>query len=165
MRRRVAAVAIALLILFLNGSQALGDAGIDSGTNAYRIQNGRPALATWLPLQTVADMRVIEISTVFDHVTNWQRLFDLLPNCLSALGENIGFRTSPADSMWFVNAWIASPEHAANMLGWGWDWQASAIYVAPDGRTYGVQLFADGCTTSPPVPVPVTIPNTALPRS
>lgn len=153
------------------------NARIDSGTNAFRSSHGLPALTTWGPLEDVARRRAREITSNFAHPTNWQYLFDLLPGCLTGIGENIAYSTTSVYSdAWVVNAWIDSPSHRANMLG-TWSWQGSATYVANDGRTYAVQLFALGCTettqpkpqpqvrTSKPAPAPTAPPARPAPKA
>lgn len=153
-RTKAALIVVSAAVLVAPGS-ALATASIDAATNQYRASQGLPPLTTWSALQTVANRRVIEIQSSFAHPTNWQYLFDMLPSCTTGIGENIAFYTTGAEPAgWPVSAWIASDSHRTNMLR-AWTWQASAMVAGPNNRTYAVQLFAKGCTSTPaPAPQP-----------
>lgn len=153
------ALVLAMLILIVAASRTHASESIDAGTNQIRVEHGLPALDTWQPLVALADLRAHEIVVNFSHPSSWQYLFDRLPSCVTGLGENLAWITEKADGAWAVNAWYASPEHRANMLG-QWNYQASQLLYA-NGRTYAVQLFAAGCTTrTAPTAVPAPAPTT-----
>lgn len=173
------AAVMATAMLVLGSTSALADPTIDSATNAYRVANGRPALSTSAGLTSVAATRAQQVVSNFAHPSSWQWLFDAVPGCESAIGENIAWHSNPVPAGWPVSAWIVSPLHRDNMLR-AWTHQGSATFrttvtvVNPDGttrlsdRTYAVQLFSKACGVAPaPAPVPAppivdTIPDTSM---
>lgn len=139
-------VGYALSILWVGTTQA--NAGIDAGTNQLRAENGLKTLDTWDPLVSLANLRAAEITTNFNHPSDWGYLFARLPSCVTGIGENIAYHYDPVGDGEFVQMWWDSPEHQANMLG-HWSHQGSATATA-GGRTYAVQLFTSGCTAQTP---------------
>ena len=176
MRRLLAAAAIAAVLTATITASVDGNPTIDAATNSYRATQSLPSLPTWDVLEKIAALRAGETILNFSHPSNWQYLFDLLPSCVTGLGENLAYYTTgQIPSGWPVTAWIASPTHQANLVG-TWDWQASATRQSGD-LTYAVQLFAKGCPAElqitsdparraqpakPAVPAPLAIPDTAM---
>lgn len=151
--RRMAAVAVTALLL-IGSSPAMADTTIDAQTNAARATYGLPALGTGAGLTTVAATRVQQITTNFSHPSSWQWLFDAIPGCESALGENIAWYTAGYEPAgWPVSAWMNSSTHKANILNTAWTLQGSAR-LTTNGRTYAVQLFSKPCTSTAPAPAP-----------
>lgn len=165
MRRILTGALASLLLVTVILSSATANATIDAQTNTVRAQHGLKALTTSSALTSVAVTRSHQISTNFAHPTDWQWMFNALGGCYTGMGENIAW-WSPAGSQpasWPVSAWVASPEHLANILG-VWDVQGSATYVGADGRIYGVQLFAKRCASTPaPAPQPAAAPRVTGP--
>lgn len=152
-KHRIYAGLLALALALGLPVSAIADLAIDSATNQVRAQAGLSALTTSAALTSVAAIRVQQIVTNFAHPTDWQWMFDAVPGCESLLGENIAYYTTGAEPAgWPVSAWVASPDHYANIVG-DWNYQGSALYRASDGRTYAVQLFARSCSV-PPGPAP-----------
>lgn len=167
---KIRSLIAATLSLILWTTSAAANVNIDSQTNAARAQYGLPPLTTSEAINSVAATRVQQITTNFAHPTSWQWLFDAIPGCESALGENIAYYTTGAEPAgWPVSAWMASPSHKANILNPGWNYQGSAMLLA-NGRTYAVQIFSKACAATqpaPPAPKPQPpianeIPDTAM---
>lgn len=151
--RSLAAVITALLLVV---STAVAHDGVDALTNDFRAQNGLHSLQTSPILTQFAEQRAREIVSDFSHDFGW---WDA-SGC-RGVGENIHYRIPAASdpASYSVQAWINSPGHRANMLG-DWDVQGSAIYLAPNGGHYAVQLFGFDCgTTSQPSPTPQPTPQ------
>ena len=159
----VRALTSGLVALGLIVGPAMASADIDAATNAYRASQGLAPLTTRQDLENLAYLRAQQIAVTFAHPTSWQWMFDTIPGCESALGENIAYYTSGYEPAgWPVSAWINSPTHRANMLR-GWTWQGSATFRA-NGNTYAVQLFAGACDnpTPPQPPILNEIPDTHM---
>lgn len=141
--RRLAATALAVIVLTVSTvPPVLAHDGINRLTNQYRVEHGRSLLRTNDNLNRLARLRVRQIPYRFTHDFWWMRQ----TKCEYG-GENIAMRrpaTAPGTrARWFVNAWIESPTHEHNILGWGWKRTGSAIYITPDGAMWGVQIFCD----------------------
>lgn len=162
MKHRLLAGWLGLLLAFCLPVSVLADAAIDSATNALRAEYGRAPLVTLGTLGSLAATRAQQISTNFAHPSDWQWMFNAIPGCEAAIGENIAYYTSGAEPFgWPVSAWAKSPTHFENILR-DWTWQGSAVYRA-NGFTYAVQLFAKACSAPAPAPVPAPVPRTGPP--
>lgn len=140
LRTRVAAALLAGAMA-LTPSLALGHDGIDRRTNSFRERNGRHELRTPSWLRHVARQRVRQLDDGgFYHRFDW-----LNGTPCRAGGENLAYRKPPPENpgLYFFRAWRESYSHRKVMLGRGWDAMASAVWLAPDGRMYAVQLFCD----------------------
>lgn len=112
--------------------------GIHRLTNEFRQENARKRLRTNDHLNWLARRRARQIVGDFSHQFWWGDR----TRCRGT-SENIAYRIPAVEGFkarWFVSAWIGSDVHRRNMLG-QWDRMGSAIYVAPNGGMYGVQLF------------------------
>lgn len=158
--RLLLALAIGLMLTFAARAFVLGDAGIDSGTNDIRAQQGLAPIATSTLLTELAQARANEIINDFNHNYWW---WDA-SGC-SGIGENLAY-TQATDAEWPLRAWVASAPHYENMLG-DWDIMGSAEIVS-GGFRYAVQLFGRDCGSAPapapqPTPVPVNNPPVGQP--
>lgn len=154
-------------LLYTNATRA--DAGIDGATNAYRAGKSLAPLATSNTLTSLAMERAKQVAQPggWHHDFWW---WDA-SGC-AGIGENLAYRIPAPDdpASYFVNAWINSPDHHANLVG-NYDYTGSAIYFA-NGGAYAVQLFGDGCGSAPapapapatPKPAPVPVQNTPVPQ-
>lgn len=138
--RLMGAFFVALILTALIPSAVSAHDGINRLTNEFRIERGRRPLRTNDNLQRIANdrARAIYYNGFYHDFSWWSRT-----RC-SAIGENIAYRRPAlerARGRWFFKAWRDSRPHRHNMLGWGWRRHASAIFLAPDGGMYGVQLF------------------------
>ena len=168
MFRRTALIVLTTLLLLPVPASA--GFSIDADTNAQRTAYGLPALQTSSALSSLALIRAQQAVLNFDHPDNYQWMFDYIPGCEAALGENLAYYTTGAEPAgWPVANWMTSPSHRANILG-SWSWQGSAILYSGT-RTYAVQIFGLACQSSQAPPVapppfdPASLPNTALPRN
>lgn len=159
--KRIGPVLVLTLALMLP-AVTNAEVSIDSATNAVRQAAGLPTLATDASAANLAALRARELEDNFAHPSDWGALFAYLPSCVTGAGENIAYRTTlpSTTGAQFVDQWVASPTHLANILG-GWDSTGSAMYAASDGRTYAVQIFTVGC--SRPEPPATTLPPTQTP--
>lgn len=82
-------------------------------TNAFRAQNGKPALQLSAPMNTVAGnyAKKMHDTCTFEHNTDFSTQ---IPAGWTRAGENIA---AGYDYTEVVNGWINSPGHRANLLG------------------------------------------------
>jgi uncharacterized protein YkwD len=141
--RRLLAAALAAVLLLTAAQPAYAHDWLVSRTNAFRVDHDLRPLRTNDNLDRLAHRRARQIvGDGFFHSFEWVNQ----THC-EVGGENLAYR-KPAlpygeRVAWFIEAWKNSPTHRALMLGTGWRRMGAAIYVAPDGAMYGVQLFCD----------------------
>ena len=104
--------------------------------NSYRASHGLGTLATTTALANAAMTRSKEITVVFDHVRpNGSSCFTVSS---AVSGENIAAGYANAQS--FMNGWMNSPSHNANMLNGSF--KAVGISVFAAKTAYGYTYFA-----------------------
>lgn len=104
--------------------------------NSYRASHGLATLATTTALTQAAMTRSKEITVVFDHVRpNGTSCFTVSS---AVSGENIAGGYANAQS--FMNGWMNSPSHNANMLNGSF--KAVGISVFAAKTAYGYTYFA-----------------------
>ena len=104
--------------------------------NSYRASHGLATLATTTALTQAAMTRSKEITVVFDHVRpNGTSCFTVSS---AVSGENIAGGYANAQS--FMNGWMNSPSHNANMLNGSF--KAVGISVFAVKTAYGYTYFA-----------------------
>lgn len=104
--------------------------------NSYRASHGLGTLATTTALANAAITRSKEITVVFDHVRpNGSSCFTVSS---AVSGENIAAGYANAQS--FMNGWMNSPSHNANMLNGSF--KAVGISVFAAKTAYGYTYFA-----------------------
>lgn len=106
-------------------------------TNAYRAQNGRPALKSMALLDIVAQTWTQYMASTGDFRHNLQ-YFLQFPGDPSAGGENIAVGYTPES---VVAGWIASDGHRANLLG-NYTHIGIGYARSAGGRQYFTQNFA-----------------------
>ena len=104
--------------------------------NSYRASHGLGTLATTTALANAAMTRSKEITVVFDHVRPNGSICFTVSSAVS--GENIAAGYENAQS--FMNGWMNSPSHNANMLNGSF--KAVGISVFAAKTAYGYTYFA-----------------------
>jgi uncharacterized protein YkwD len=104
--------------------------------NSYRASHGLGTLATTTALANAAMTRSKEITVVFDHVRPNGSICFTVSSAVS--GENIAAGYENAQS--FMNGWMNSPSHNANMLNGSF--KAIGISVFAAKTAYGFSYFA-----------------------
>lgn len=104
--------------------------------NSYRASHGLGTLATTTALANAAMTRSKEITVVFDHVRPNGSICFTVSSSVS--GENIAAGYANAQS--FMNGWMNSPSHNANMLNGSF--KAVGISVFAAKTAYGYTYFA-----------------------
>jgi hypothetical protein len=131
-----------LILMLLTGTTVSADVTIDTQTNATRAAAGLTILATSATLETIAQQRAREAASNFAH-DPW--IYSAM-GCYKWAGENLAWGTVNTN---FVEEWLRSPSHKANMLYPDFDQQGSAIYVDPNtGIVYAAQIFKDSCDST-----------------
>lgn len=147
--RRIARLILAALLGFILAAAlttvAEGHERLDRLTNRYRVAHDLHRLKYSARLHYLARKRAREIVTNFSHQYWWINR----SRCTRAWGENIMYRIPAPEhrALYAFRAFRDSPPHRANMLG-RYTHRGSAIYVAPNGGMYVVQLFGRRCATS-----------------
>lgn len=105
--------------------------------NDIRVANGLNALRYDASLEAAATVRANELNVRFSHTrpdgSDW---YTVNPDLM--YGENLADGYNTADAV--VNAWMASPEHKANILKP--DFTTVAVSsVVKNGKTYWAQEF------------------------
>ena len=105
--------------------------------NDIRVANGLNALRYDASLEATATVRANELNVRFSHTrpdgSDW---YTVNPDLM--YGENLADGYNTADAV--VNAWMASPEHKANILKP--DFTTVAVSsVVKNGKTYWAQEF------------------------
>lgn len=106
-------------------------------TNAYRAQNGRPALKSMVLLDIVAQTWTQYMATTGALLHNLS-FFLQYPGDPSAGAENVAVGYTPES---VVGAWIASSTHRANLLG-NYTHIGIGYVRSAGGRAYFTQDFA-----------------------
>lgn len=113
------------------------EAEVIAKVNDIRVANGLNALRYDASLEATADVRANELNVRFSHTrpdgSDW---YTVNPDLM--YGENLADGYNTADAV--VNAWMASPEHKANILKP--DFTTVAVSsVVKNGKTYWAQEF------------------------
>ena len=113
------------------------EAEVIAKVNEIRVANGLNTLRYDASLEASADVRADELTVRFSHTrpdgSDW---YTANPDLM--YGENLADGYNTADAV--VNAWMASPEHKANILKP--DFTTGAVSTAvKNGKTYWAQEF------------------------
>lgn len=113
------------------------EAAVITKVNEIRVANGLNALRYDAELEADSSVRANEITTKFSHTrpdgSDWYTVDEDL-----MYGENLAEGYNSADAV--VNAWMASPEHKANILKS--DFTSIAVSsTTKNGKTYWAQEF------------------------
>lgn len=113
------------------------EAEVIAKVNEIRVANGLNALRYDASLEATATVRANELNVRFSHTrpdgSDW---YTVNPDLM--YGENLADGYNIADAV--VNAWMASPEHKANILKP--DFTTVAVSsVVKNGKTYWAQEF------------------------
>ena len=113
------------------------EAEVIAKVNEIRVANGLNALRYDASLEATAAVRANELTVRFSHTrpdgSDW---YTVNPDLM--YGENLAVGYTTADAV--VNAWMASPEHKANILKP--DFTTVAVSsVVKNGKTYWAQEF------------------------
>ena len=113
------------------------EAEVIAKVNEIRVANGLNTLRYDASLEASADVRADELTVRFSHTrpdgSDW---YTANPDLM--YGENLADGYNTADAV--VNAWMASPEHEANILKP--DFTTVAVSTAvKNGKTYWAQEF------------------------
>lgn len=113
------------------------EAEVIAKVNDIRVANGLNALRYDASLEASADVRADELTVRFSHTrpdgSDW---YTVNPDLM--YGENLADGYNTADAV--VNAWMASPEHKANILKPDFTTVAVST-VVKNGKTYWAQEF------------------------
>ena len=121
---------------------------IFSLTNQQRNANGLSSLSYSNTLQSTADTRAMEQASLFSHTrpsgSDWSTAFPQNAG-FYFIGENLGTADQLNSDMdladGFVNAWMSSSEHRANILNANFSSVAIGIYIS-GSDVFAVQEFA-----------------------
>ena len=113
------------------------EAEVIAKVNDIRVANGLNSLRYDASLEATATVRANELNVRFSHTrpdgSDW---YTVNPDLM--YGENLADGYNTADAV--VNAWMASPEHKANILKP--DFTTVAVSsVVKNGKTYWAQEF------------------------
>lgn len=133
----VAATFLAVMMSLTAFAQNATSAAVLSKVNQYRTANGLSALRYDDALESTSSVRASEITSRFSHTrpdgSDWYTVNEDL-----MYGENLAEGYNSADEV--VDAWMASPEHKANILRA--DFTTMSVSIATkNGRTYWAQEF------------------------
>lgn len=113
------------------------EAEVIAKVNDIRVANGLNALRYDASLEATAAVRANELTVRFSHTrpdgSDW---YTVNPDLM--YGENLADGYNTADAV--VNAWMASPEHKANILKLDFTTVAVST-VVKNGKTYWAQEF------------------------
>lgn len=113
------------------------EAEVIAKVNDIRVANGLNALRYDASLEATATVRANELTVRFSHTrpdgSDW---YTVNPDLM--YGENLADGYTTADAV--VNAWMASPEHKANILKPDFTTVAVSTTVK-NGKTYWAQEF------------------------
>ena len=118
-------------------AQSNTEAEVIAKVNEIRVANGLNTLRYDASLEASAAVRANELTVRFSHTrpdgSDW---YTVNPDLM--YGENLADGYNTADAV--VNAWMASPEHKANILKS--DFTTVAVSTAvKNGKTYWAQEF------------------------
>lgn len=136
--RTLFVVAFLGIMLSMTGfAQNNTEAEVIAKVNDIRVANGLNALRYDASLEATATVRANELNVRFSHTrpdgSDW---YTVNPDLM--YGENLADGYNTADAV--VNAWMASPEHKANILKP--DFTTVAVSsVVKNGKTYWAQEF------------------------
>lgn len=144
MGKRALSLLFALLLFFATSQPVGANTTIDGLTNQRRAELGLRQLRTPDWLNQVARRRAHQIRWNFVHDFDWTRN---IRGCYRGYGENIMYRipAAPNPARYAFRAFWNSPTHRVLMVG-HWTVTNSAVYIAPNGGQYVVQLFVLRCT-------------------
>ena len=118
-------------------AQSNTEAEVIAEVNEIRVANGLNPLRYDAALEGAAAVRANELTVKFSHTrpdgTDW---YTVNPDLM--YGENLADGYTTADAV--VNAWMASPEHKANILKPDFA-TVSVSSVVKNGKTYWAQEF------------------------
>lgn len=162
----VAVAAVSMSLTWARGARADSGSGLVSLTNGARAAAGLPGLRVSTDLAAAAQRQAAHMAAtqVLAHTVN-------LPGavcCWQALGENVGEGASAAV---IHAAFMASPEHRANILGTSYTQVGIGVVVDAHGTMWVSEIFRRPLTpvpAQPPQPQPqprpvVTHPPTQAP--
>ena len=111
-------------------------------TNQERQANGLPALSA-AQEQAAADTRARELAQVFAHTRpDGSSCFTAVSGSYTYEGENIAFIQGEASAQRFLELWMGSEGHRANILGQNYVSMAVGVfYDSATNTTYAVQMF------------------------
>ena len=113
------------------------EAEVIAKVNDIRVANGLNALRYDASLEATATVRANELNVRFSHTRpDGSEWYTVNPDLM--YGENLADGYNTADAV--VNAWMASPEHKANILKPDFTTVAVSTTVK-DGKTYWAQEF------------------------
>ena len=130
--------------LILAGEADSSEAALAAATTAFNIVNQKRSAAglsilNWNDQLTQAALvRAKEIVDVFSHSRpNGDAWYTVDSTVM--FGENLAKLYNTGESV--VDAWMASPTHAANIMDGGFKSVGIAVYQAPNGNYYWAQEF------------------------
>ncbi len=136
-RTLVVASFLAVVMSLTAFAQNATSAAVLNKVNQCRVANGLSALRYDDALEKTSDVRASELTSRFSHTrpdgSDWYTVNEDL-----MYGENLAEGYNSAEDV--VNAWIASPEHKANLLRA--DFTTMSVSTATkNGKTYWAQEF------------------------
>ncbi|HBP25063.1 MAG TPA: CAP domain-containing protein [Oribacterium sp.] len=136
-RTLIVSVFLGVLMSTAAFAQNSTEAAVITKVNEIRVANGLNALRYDAELEADSSVRANEITTKFSHTrpdgSDWYTVDEDL-----MYGENLAEGYNSADAV--VNAWMASPEHKANILKS--DFTSIAVSsTTKNGKTYWAQEF------------------------
>ena len=136
-RTLIVSVFLGVLMSTAAFAQNSTEAAVITKVNEIRVANGLNALRYDTELESDANVRANEITSKFSHTrpdgSDWYTVDEDL-----MYGENLAEGYNSADAV--VNAWMASPEHKANILKS--DFTSIAVSsTTKNGKTYWAQEF------------------------
>ena len=118
-------------------AQSNTEAEVIAKVNEIRVANGLNTLRYDASLEASAAVRANELTVRFSHTRpNGSDWYTVNPDLM--YGENLADGYTTADAV--VNAWMASPEHKANILKPDFTTVAVSTTVK-NGKTYWAQEF------------------------
>lgn len=136
-RTLIVSVFLGVLMSTAAFAQNSTEAAVITKVNEIRVANGLNALRYDAALEADSSVRASEITSKFSHTrpdgSDWYTVDEDL-----MYGENLAEGYSSADAV--VNAWMASPEHKANILKS--DFTSIAVSMtSKNGKVYWAQEF------------------------
>ena len=147
---------------------AADEAQLVALTNQARASAGLRALTVDWTLTSIARWRSQDMITrnYFSHQIppSGESVFDVMTQkgyCYQLAGENIGWNNYPDDiaTAAIQQAFMASPDHRANIMGSSWNVIGVGTYKGSDGKKMYTVLFANKCGAAAPAPKPTPKPT------